>query len=56
MTTSMLMFIDTTWTSKAMDSPVIFYALAFGGTGQLLAGLLDVSTEVILPVARRQPA
>ena len=43
MTTSMLMFINTTWTGQAMVSTVAFYAIAFGGTGQLLAGLLDVS-------------
>ena len=43
MTTSMLMFITNTWTAGAMESTVIFYALAFGGTGQLLAGMLDVS-------------
>ena len=39
----MLMFITNTWTAGAMESTVIFYALAFGGTGQLIAGVLDVS-------------
>eukprot|EP00798_Chlamydomonas_sp_ICE-L_P012926 gene12926-5956_t len=44
MTTAMLMFIETTWTGDCdttLKPTVIFYALAFGGLGQLIAGILD---------------
>eukprot|EP00798_Chlamydomonas_sp_ICE-L_P010565 gene10565-12220_t len=45
MTTAMLMFIETTWTGDGdttLKPTVIFYAIAFGGIGQLIAGILDM--------------
>ena len=42
MTTAMFMWITTTWTGGAMESTAAFYAIAFGGIGQLLAGILNV--------------
>ncbi|GAX82079.1 hypothetical protein CEUSTIGMA_g9507.t1 [Chlamydomonas eustigma] len=43
MTTCMLMFVVTTWSEDASLVPTVaWYALAFGGFGQLIAGVLDL--------------
>ncbi|GAX82078.1 hypothetical protein CEUSTIGMA_g9506.t1 [Chlamydomonas eustigma] len=43
MTTSMLMFVTTTWSEDTSLIPTVaFYALSFGGLGQFIAGVLDL--------------
>jgi hypothetical protein len=38
------MFVVTTWSEDGSFIPTVaWYALAFGGFGQLIAGVLDVS-------------
>ncbi|KAJ9533854.1 hypothetical protein QJQ45_026956 [Haematococcus lacustris] len=42
MTTCMLMFVTTTWSSAGFIPVVMSYAMFFGGAGQLIAGILEL--------------
>jgi len=45
MTTDMLMFIVTGWGETAFEPTVFCYAAFYGGLGQLIAGILEVSID-----------
>jgi succinate-acetate transporter protein len=42
MTTNMLMFVLTGWTSPEFIKIVICYAIFYGGAGQFIAGILEI--------------
>lgn len=42
--TVMLMFVTTTWVEAAFATTVITYACFYGGFGQMVAGVFEVST------------
>jgi hypothetical protein len=49
----MLMFVNTTWTESTFIATVMCYACFYGGFGQMVAGVFEVSHQ--LPPLRQTP-